>query len=88
MNPECHIRRIDFPNRSVEAATFPNDDGSFDIYLNTLCSQAVQEAALRHELEHIRLDHFYTEDKDIRQKEREADGLCPVPDVESHPIFL
>jgi hypothetical protein len=87
MNPECHIRRIPFPNRSVEAATFPNDDGTFDIYLNTLWPQDVQEAALRHELEHIRLDHFYS-DKDIRQKEREADGLCPVPDVESHPIFL
>jgi predicted metal-dependent peptidase len=87
MNPECYIRRLAFPNRSVEAAVFPNDDGTFDIYINTLCSQPVQEAALHHELEHIRLNHFYC-DKDIRQKEREADGLCPAGDGSVSPFLL
>jgi predicted metal-dependent peptidase len=88
MNPECYIRRIDFPNRSVEAAAFVNDDGTFDIYINTLYPLSVQEAALHHELEHIRLNHFYS-DKPIRQKEREADGLCPVPaDSGTAPLVL
>ncbi len=76
MEAEYYIRRLDFPNRSVKAATFPNDDGSFDIYLNTLYPESTQEAALRHELEHIRLGHFYS-DKPIREKEAEADGLLP-----------
>jgi hypothetical protein len=71
----------------VEAAVFPNDDGTFDIYINTLCPQPVQEAALHHELEHIRLDHFYS-DKSIRQKEMEADGLCAPQESAVTPFPL
>lgn len=84
---EYYIRRLDFPNRSVKAATFPNDDGSFDIYLNTLYPEPVQEAALRHELEHIRLGHFYSE-KPIREKENEADGIFIGTDERQHAIPL
>lgn len=84
------IRRLDFPNRSVKAATFPNDDGTFDIYVNTLYPPAVQEAALRHELEHIRLGHFYSE-APILQKEAEADGRIPPEDTPENtrriPVF-
>ena len=85
MTGEYYIRRLPFPNRSVKAATFPNDDGTFDIYLNTLYPEAVQEQALRHELEHIRLGHFYS-DKPIAEKEAEADGLIP-PDAEAAPAI-
>ena len=88
MTSEFYIRRLAFPNRSVKAATFPNDDGTFDIYLNTLYPEDVQEQALRHELEHIRLDHFYS-DKPIAEKEAEADGLTP-PDADKTqtiPLF-
>lgn len=89
MTSDYYIRRLPFPNRSVKAATFPNDDGSFDIYLNTLYPASVQEAALRHELEHIRLGHFYS-DKPIREKENEADGILPTQ-AEEHaraiPLF-
>lgn len=84
---EYYIRRLEFPNRSVKAATFPNDDGSFDIYLNTLYSEPVQEAALRHELEHIRLGHFYSE-KPIREKENEADGIFAGTGERPHAIPL
>ena len=84
---DCYIRRLAFPNRSVKAATFPNDDGTFDIYLNTLYPESELRQALHHELEHIRLGHFYSE-TDIRQKEREADGL-PLPEPEhTHTIPL
>ncbi|MCD8117181.1 MAG: ImmA/IrrE family metallo-endopeptidase, partial [Oscillospiraceae bacterium] len=76
MDPEYYIRRLPFPNRSVKAATFPNDDGTFDIYLNTLFSESEQQSALAHELRHIRLDHFYS-DAPIAQKEAEADGISP-----------
>ena len=84
---DYYIRRLDFPNRSVKAATFPNDDGSFDIYLNTLYPEPVQEAALHHELEHIRLGHFYSE-KPIREKENEADGVFAAADARERAIPL
>lgn len=87
---EYYVRRLDFPNRSVKAATFPNDDGTFDIYLNTLYPPSVQEEALRHELRHIQLGHFYSE-KSIRQKEAEADGHplpeAPAPAGRRIPLF-
>lgn len=84
---DYYIRRLPFPNRSVRAATFPNDDGTFDIYLNTLYPAASQEEALRHELAHIRLGHFYSQ-KPIAQKEAEADGLePPEPDTREIPLF-
>lgn len=84
---DYYIRRIPFPNRSVRAATFPNDDGTFDIYLNTLYPPGDQERALQHELEHIRLGHFYSEG-DIRRKEAEADGLfAPEENTRTIPVF-
>ncbi len=85
-----YIRRLPFPNRSVRAATFPNDDGTFDIYLNTLYPAEEQETALRHELEHIRLGHFYS-DAPIRRKEAEADGHVspdtPEDNTRTIPLF-
>ena len=83
---DYYIRRLPFPNRSVKAVTFPNDDGTFDIYLNTLYPEGELRSALEHELRHIRLDHFYSE-KPIAQKEREADGLPPEA-AETHAIPL
>ena len=52
------VRRVAFPNMSAKACVLPNDDGSFDIYLNTLWPEAVQQDALEHELRHINKDHF------------------------------
>ncbi len=88
MTEEIFVRYLDFPNRSVKAATFPNDDGSFDIYVNTLYPEAIQRRALEHELEHIRHGHFYS-DAPIRQKEAEADGrpLPSEPEGRSVPVF-
>ncbi len=71
-----YIRRLPFPNRSVKAATFPNDDGTFDVYLNTLYPESVQQEALAHELRHIELGHFYS-DAPIGLKELEADAAAP-----------
>lgn len=88
MAEEYYVRYLDFPNRSVKAATFPNDDGSFDIYINTLLPESEQRRALEHELEHIRRGHFYSE-APIEQKEAEADGL-PRPSGEKKrriPVF-
>lgn len=84
MTDEYFIRRVPFPNRSVRAATFPNDDGTFDIYLNALLSEAEQQRALEHELRHIRLGHFYS-DAPLEEKEAEADGLTP-PHETTRPV--
>lgn len=88
MTEDIHVRCLDFPNRSVKAATFPNDDGSFDVYVNTLYPEAVQRRALEHELEHIRRGHFYS-DAPIAQKEAEADGrpLPPEEACRTVPVF-
>ncbi|MCD8321472.1 MAG: hypothetical protein LUC89_01115 [Oscillospiraceae bacterium] len=83
---DFYIRRLDFPNRSVKAITFPNDDGTFDIYLNTLYPESELQTALAHELRHIRLGHFYS-DAPIAQKEAEADGKPAAPSVRSIPLF-
>ena len=82
------VRYLAFPNRSVKAATFPNDDGSFDVYVNTLCSEAEQRKALAHELRHIELGHFYSE-APIAEKEAQADGLAavPAPPCREVPVF-
>ncbi len=86
MTDEYYIRRVPFPNRSVRAATFPNDDGSFDVYVNALLSEAEQQRALEHELRHIRLGHFYS-DEPLSQKEAEADGLAPASAPALRPIL-
>jgi hypothetical protein len=86
MTDEYFVRYIPFPNTSVQAATFPNDDGTFDIYVNTLLSGEAQRRALNHELEHIRLGHFYSED-DIRVKEAQADGISEPVRGRRIPLF-
>ncbi len=80
------VRYLPFPNRSVKAATFPNDDGTFDVYVNSLYPESVQKEALEHELRHIERGHFYS-DAPIEEKEAEADGLAvPAPRREV-PVF-
>jgi len=69
---DTHVRLIPLPVK-VEGVTLPNDDGSFDIYINSRLSPARQQATLEHELRHIRHEHFYL-DMPISRMERQADG--------------
>ena len=66
---DTYVRLVSLPTK-VEGVTLPNDDGSFDIYIN---SPLRQQETLEHELRHIRHEHFYL-DMDIRRMERQADG--------------
>ena len=66
-----YTRYIELPMR-VEGVTLPNDDGSFDIYINASLPPDRQEAALRHELEHIRQDHLYDDARSVVDLEQEA----------------
>lgn len=55
------VRMITLPE-TVPAVVLPNDDGTFDIYINAILPDEVQNKALEHELEHIRRDHLYNDD--------------------------
>ena len=70
--PDYFVRLVELP-RTVNGVTLPNDDGTFDIYLNSLLTEDEQRTALEHEIEHIIQDHFYNDVKPIRQIEAEAD---------------
>lgn len=59
---------------SVEGITVPNDDGTFDIYINSHLTEAHRAEALAHELEHIRKDHFYNDILPIELLEAEANN--------------
>lgn len=80
---DYNVYQIKFPNRANKAMVFPNDDGTFDIYLNTLYPDDDLKEALRHELRHLESDHFYKEILNITEIEAEADGkpVAPIPVV-------
>ena len=69
---DTYVRLVPLPVK-VEGVTLPNDDGSFDIYINARLSPARQQETLEHELRHIRRDHFYV-DMPVSRMERQADG--------------
>lgn len=65
--------RVFYPSRRIRAVTVPNDDGTFDIFVNGNLSSCTQISALEHELNHIERDHFYNDIKEIETIEAEAD---------------
>lgn len=76
-NPDYFVRYVALPH-AVEGLTVPNDDGSFDIYINSELPDAVQKETLAHELRHIHKDHFYNDITSLLHLEAEADEK-PVP---------
>lgn len=59
MNDDVFVRFVDFP-ATINAVTTPNDDGTFNVYVNSALDESEKAAALEHELYHIRRDHFYS----------------------------
>ena len=74
--PAYYVRLVPLP-LTVDGVTLPNDDGNFDIYINSCHTKEHQEETLAHELNHIRKEHFYNDTKPIRTVEQEADGVAP-----------
>lgn len=70
-NADYFIRLVPFPPGNIDGCTTPNDDGTFSVYLASNVSRDRQINALDHELNHIKLNHFYSE-KPIDVIEREA----------------
>lgn len=54
------VRRVRFPNTANWAAVTPNDDGTYDIYINDAIDDEKQVQAFLHELAHLERGHFYT----------------------------
>lgn len=69
---DYYVRYIALPH-SVEGVTVPNDDGTYSVYINSDIPAERQQAALAHEIEHIKHDHLYS-CKPLSVVEREADG--------------
>lgn len=69
---EYYVRLVSLP-RAVEGVSVPNDDGSFDIYINSRLSPQQREETLEHELRHLKQEHFYL-DLPLSRMERQADG--------------
>ena len=82
--PVYFVRLVPLP-ASVHGVTLPNDDGTFDIYINEMLSEAMRKDRLQHEIKHIREDHFYQEAKAIAQLEQEANG-APAPAKAPPPV--
>lgn len=70
---EFRVRELPLPAH-VEGVTLPFDDGTFDVFINSLMSQEKKRDALRHEIKHISGDHFYSDDS-VSDLEKEADDV-------------
>ena len=74
--PVYYVRLVSLP-ATIDGVSVPNDDGSFDIYINSDLCEARQQECLEHELEHIRKDHFYQETEPVARLELEAKKHLP-----------
>ena len=58
----------------VPAVTSTDENGDYNVYINSNLSFIAQERAKKHELEHINRNHFYR-NSSVAQDEAEADAL-------------
>lgn len=57
---DYYVQYIKLPYK-VKGVTIPNDDGTFNIFINSIIPPDEQEKAYLHELHHIENDDFYNE---------------------------
>lgn len=71
---DFYIRTVKLPG-SVRGVTIPNDDGTFNVFINSSLSPECSNDTLEHELNHIKKDHFHDDTKSIEAVETEADDF-------------
>ncbi len=55
---DIFIRSLKLP-LTVKGVTVLDEDGNYNVYINELLSYDVQRKATKHELSHIKREHFY-----------------------------
>lgn len=87
-NEDVRVHYMDFPT-TIGARTVPNEDGTYDIFINSRYGQNGQLKALKHELEHIhRFDYDYDVYDSVQNIELVAHGIEPVAiEPEKKPIM-
>lgn len=76
------VHLVPFPHCGYDGAVMPNDDGTFSIYIDSNADDEHRRTALEHELNHIRLDHFYSEKpRSVLEEEAELGRVISSPDV-------
>jgi len=58
---------------TIHGVTRKDAEGDYNVYINAKLSADGRAEAFRHEIEHIRLGHFY-EERPVADLEREAYG--------------
>ena len=73
------VRYLDFKTYKVGGASTLNDDGTYNIYINSRLSVEKQWRAFIHELVHCEAGHLDEyKDLPLAVKEYEADHLIPM----------
>lgn len=68
-NEDIHVHYIDFPT-TIGGRTVPNEDGSFEVFINSRYGYNGQQKALKHELRHIKNGDFDSDrTEDVQTKE-------------------
>lgn len=68
------VRFVSLPF-GVKGVTLPNDDCTFDVYINSNLDETIQQDTLKHELEHIFLDHLYIKYESVTIEELTANKV-------------
>lgn len=55
---DIYIRGIELPLK-IKGVTVLDSEGNFNVYINILLSYDVQQKATKHEIRHIKKNHFY-----------------------------
>lgn len=67
---EIIIRIVPLPEK-INAATIPDENGDYNVYLSSRISEGRRRQALEHELRHIEKEHFYRS-ASVQEMESEA----------------
>lgn len=76
--PQVFIRLIPLPFK-VHGLVTPNDDGTYNVYLNERLPAELQRRYLSHELSHIVKDHLYDDVRTLEALEVEAEMNRMIP---------
>ena len=69
---DVFIRLVTFPSITTESACVTDPDGNYNIYIDERLSDETKKRKLRHELIHVKQNHF-SDDVLVSDAEKEAE---------------